>query len=142
MRYRICSSLIIGLVIILSVNRVSIAAPSNESPWALFLVPILSATNITPDPDPPAPTCAEHKITLCNYWAENETGFEEIARVFLPDCTVKFYEFGRYYYTGTWVPISDTKILAHSRHFSVNGTYISPNRYNETSWSFSCGTKY
>jgi hypothetical protein len=93
-------------------------------------------------PNTPALTCANHKISKCPIWTENRTNYEEVGRKILPDCRVMFYEFGEHYYTGTWEPISETKVVLHNWSGDIYGTYINSNSYKEDFWTFSCGTRF
>jgi len=118
------------------------SAAAGDFPWILFSSAMTKEGGNVPVTPAPLPTCATHKITLCSIWTENMTGFEEVGRRILPDCTVRFYEFGNYYHTGTWEPVSETAVILHNWSRDINGTYVNSNSYREGATTFSCGTRF
>ncbi len=118
-------------------------AIADDFPWPAFLPSMIKRVPPAPEPEPePTFTCANHPVALCSIWTENMTGYEEVGRKILPDCTVEFYEFGMRYYTGTWEPVSETTVLLHNRSRDILGTYIDSNNYRESNLMYSCGSRF
>ena len=106
----------------LTMGTTCICIASDSFSWPLF-IPATSGDSST---RVPALSCAGHKVTLCK-WSDSEVG-----RKFLSDCTVKFYEFGQLYYTGTWKPITNT-VISYTGKFSrkYDGEWINDYAYKE-----------